>query len=217
MYGMRSPILPPRVKSYDQVPPPDINEEPQIVEYKEPGYVEVLNNQIYFYADIDRDKMLLLMKTLRDKENELLHMQQVWGLESAPPIHLYVQSYGGFAHAGFSGYDQIRSLKVPVYTYVDGVAASAATLLTIAGKKRFIQRNSVMMIHQARAEYWGMLTHEELKDDMENSKKTMEMLKRVYMETTKMNQNDLEKILDHDLYFDAQTCLEKGLVDEILG
>lgn len=204
-----------RFISHDQLPRP-MDEGSKQVEYKEPGYVEILNNRIYFYADIDRDKMLILMKALREKENDLLHMQQTWGLDTPPPLHLYIQSYGGYAHAGFSGHDQIKSLNVPVYTYVDGVAASAATLLTIAGTKRFIQKNSVMLIHQARAEYWGLITHEELKDEMENSEKTMKIIKNIYLENTKLTDKDLDKLLTRDLYFDAKTCLEKGLVDFIV-
>ena len=142
---------------------------------------------------------------------------QIWGLSEIPTLHLHIQSYGGFAHAGFSAYDHIRNLSIPIYTHVDGVAASAATLLILAGKKRFIQRNSFMLIHQLKTDYWGSFTHEQMKDQQENSENLMNALKTVYLEKTKLTAKKLEELLKHDLYFNAEQCLEFGLVDEIVG
>jgi len=199
------------------VPPPEMDQEPQFVEYKEPGFVEIINNQMYYYADIDREKTLALTKNLKNLEDELITRRQVWNLSEIPTLHLHIQSYGGYAHAGFSAYDHIRTLDIPIYTYVDGVAASAATLLILAGKKRFIQRNAFMLIHQLRTDYWGTFTHEQMKDQQENNENLMSALKRVYLEHTKLTEEKLEELLKHDLYFDAEKCLEFGLVDEIVG
>jgi ATP-dependent Clp endopeptidase proteolytic subunit ClpP len=199
------------------VPPPELDQEPQFVEYKEPGFVEIVNNQMYYYADIDREKTLVLTKNLKQLEDELITRRQVWSLSEIPTLHLHIQSYGGFAHAGFAAYDHIRNLNIPIYTYVNGVAASAATLLILAGKKRFIQKNSFMLIHQVRTDYWGTFTHEQMKDQMKNDEKLMESLKKVYLKETKITEEKLEELLKHDLYFNAEQCLEYGLVDEIIG
>ena len=42
----------------------------------------------------------------------------------------------------------IKRSPIPIYTYVEGVVASAATIISIAGKKRFMTPNSMLMIHQ---------------------------------------------------------------------
>jgi ATP-dependent Clp endopeptidase proteolytic subunit ClpP len=201
----------------DIVPKPDIDKQPQLVEYKEPGYVEVINNRIYFYADIDRDKMLTLVKTLKEREDEMFMRHKTWQMDSVPNLRLYIQSYGGWAHAGFAGYDHIKNMDIPIHTYIDGVAASAATLLTLAGSKRYIHQNAFMMIHQARYDYWGTYTHNELEDQVENAKNLMEALKKVYLKETKIPEKKLEEILNHDLYFSAEECIEYGLADEIVG
>jgi ATP-dependent Clp endopeptidase proteolytic subunit ClpP len=191
--------------------------EPILNEAKEPGFVEIINNRIYFYADIDREKTLVLTKNLKNLEDELITRKQVWDLSEIPTLHLHIQSYGGAAHAGFAAYDLIRNLQIPIHTYVDGVAASAATLLIVAGKKRFIHQNSFMLIHQARYDLWGTLTHHQLEDQLENDRNLMKTLKKVYLKETKITEEKLDELLKHDLYFTAEQCLKYGLVDEIIG
>ena len=199
------------------VPPPEMDQEPQFVEYKEPGFVEIVNNQMYYYADIDREKTLALTKNLKQLEDELITRRQVWDLSEIPTLHLHLQSYGGHAHAGFAAYDHIRTMQNPIYTYVDGVCASAATLIILAGKKRFIQRNAYMLIHQLRTDYWGTFTHDQMKDQQENNENLMTAIKKVYLEKTKLTAKKLDELLKHDLYFNAEKCIEFGLVDEIVG
>jgi ATP-dependent protease ClpP protease subunit len=55
----------------------------------------------------------------------------------------------------------------------------------------------------------------ELEDDMENNKHLMQTIKTIYKEYTKVPMKKLDEILKHDLWFDCNTCLELGLVDEI--
>jgi len=185
-------------------------------DYKEPGVLEVSNNKIYFYSDVDRDKVLHLVKFLKEKEEELLLKQVIWGMPEPLPIHLHIQSYGGWAHSGLAIFDFIRNLKVPVYTYVDGVSASAATLVSMAGKKRFISKNSFMLIHQVRNFYWGTYTHSEIKDEYENSTNLMKVLKNLYRTETKLSEEQLDQLMERDLYFNSEECLKFGLVDEVI-
>ena len=70
-----------------------------------------------------------------------------------------------------------------------------------------------MLIHQLSSFFWGK--YEEFKDEKQNLDKIMEMIKKVYAEYTKIPTKKLEEILKHDLWLDADQCLEYGLVDEI--
>jgi len=110
--------------------------------------------------------------------------------------------------------DEILNSKVNVNTIVDGCAASAATLMSVAGKNRYIKEHSYMLIHQLSSMFWG--NYEQLKDDMENSNKFMETLKKIYRERTKIPMKKLNEILKHDLWLSPKEALEYGLVDEII-
>lgn len=114
---------------------------------------------------------------------------------------------------GFSIMDTILSLDVDVHTIIDGAAASAASLISIVGTKRYIKEHSYVLIHQLSAGTWG--NYEQLSDDMINWDKFMKMLKGVYKEYTKVPMKELEEILKHDLWFDKDEALHYGIVDEI--
>ena len=130
------------------------------------------------------------------------------------PIRLHICSYGGSVFSGFAAVDYIAGCKVPVHSYIDGCAASAATLMSVVAEKRYIHKHSFMLIHQLSSGMWG--NYEALKDSMENCDILMETIRDIYNKHTKIPKKQLNDILKRDLWFDAETCLKYGLVDEII-
>ena len=177
------------------------------------GFIEVIENRIYFYSRIEILSILQLNKSIRSKGADLQSNAIKQNRESAN-IYLHINSYGGEIFAGLAGMDEIINSTVPIYTMVDGCCASAGTFLSICGKKRFINRHAYMLIHQLSSGMWGK--YAEFKDEMKNLDKLMIMIKQVYKEYTKIPMNKLDEILKHDLWFDADKCLEYGLVDKII-
>lgn len=154
-------------------------------------------------------------KVLEDeKNNEDIEDQLNVSIEYKP-ISLYITSNGGYVYQVFSAIDTISKMTVPVHTICKGFVASAGTILSLSGKKRFITKNSYMLIHEIRSGMWGK--YQQIKDDYENCKTLMDHLKKIYMEKTKMkDETELDEILKKDISWNAEKCLEKGLVDEII-
>lgn len=177
------------------------------------GTVEIKDHHIYLYGEITRENVLAFNKAIKQLEiSSLMHGLKT---EADPlPIHVHINSMGGSAWDGFSALDTVRRCTVPVWTYVEGLAASAATLISVGGKKRFIQPNSFMLIHQCSSLHWG--NYESLKDDMKNTHLIMDTAYKIYEKHTKLSKKKLKKMLKHDLYFDADKCLKCGLIDQIL-
>jgi ATP-dependent protease ClpP protease subunit len=196
---------------------PEKSPEQKNTNATEPKTLEVIRNRIYFYAEIDRDNVLRLAKALREKVDSLLYLAAVDSYPGLPPIHLHIQSYGGGVFSGLSAMDNILLFRdeVPIITVVDGYCASAATFLSLVGTKRLITEHSYMLIHQLSSGMWGK--YEELKDDMMNAENLMKRIRGIYNKHAKIPAKKLKEILKHDLWFDAKTCLEYGLVDEIIG
>ena len=71
-----------------------------------------------------------------------------------------------------------------------------------------------MLIHQLSTGLWGK--YEELVDDFKNASMFMERIQEIYKQRTKIPTKTLKEILKRDLWFDSETCLKYGLVDEIL-
>ena len=131
-----------------------------------------------------------------------------------PPIMLHINSYGGSVFAGLSAVDYIKNSKIPVHTVIDGCAASAATLMSCVAHRRYMHKNACMLVHQLSGLMWGKF--QEMKDDMENSEMLMKKIKDIYKQHTKIPQHELDNILKHDIWWEAEKCLEYGLVDELI-
>jgi ATP-dependent Clp endopeptidase proteolytic subunit ClpP len=171
------------------------------------------DNRIYFYSEVTRGKNLALNKSI----TELANYYQAVGINlNTPPAELYlhINSYGGSVFAGLSSVDYILNCKVPVTTVIEGCAASAATLMSVVGKRRLMHKHAYMLIHQLSSGMWGK--YEDLKDDMENCDNFMKTIIDIYEEHTTIPKKELSKILKHDLWWDAETCLKYGLIDEII-
>ena len=85
---------------------------------------------------------------------------------------------------------------------------------TVVGTRRYMSRNSYMLIHQLSTGFWG--TYSNFEDEKQNLDLMMKNIKNVYKEYTKIPMKKLNEILKHDLMWDAKTCLEYGMVDEII-
>jgi ATP-dependent protease ClpP protease subunit len=129
------------------------------------------------------------------------------------PIILHLTTHGGLVHAAFSVVDTIRSLRVPVHTVVSGYVASAGTLISLAGKRRFITPNSFMMIHEVRSGFWGR--YSDVRVEHENLTKLMDHIRRYYIGKTKISSERLTEMLRTDTDLNATECLELGLVDVV--
>lgn len=181
---------------------------------KEPEFIQVVNNKIYFYSEIYRDKVLMLNKNIKELNDILFHKKFIWGLNEVPAIELHINSYGGSIFSGLAVMDEVLNSQIPINTIIDGCCASAATFFSIVGKKRYINKHAFMLIHQLSSAAWGK--YAEFVDEMENLNLLMRMIKNIYNRYTKVPMKKLDEILKHDIWFDAETCIKYGLVDEIL-
>jgi ATP-dependent Clp endopeptidase proteolytic subunit ClpP len=173
----------------------------------------VAGNKIYFYQDVSRDTILTLNRQIDDVSRQIKNIQFIYNLPEPPPIEIHFCSDGGDVFAAMSIVDKLANSLVPIHTYCEGVVASATTLLSVVGKKRFITPRSCMLIHQVSSGLWG--NYMEFKDEIKNLELVMSLIRGVYLKHTKYTSDELDKILSHDLYLSSEECLKMGLVDEI--
>jgi len=174
--------------------------------------IKVVDNNIYFYCGVSTKSILDLTLKLRELGHKLLK-QAVDSSTKPPDIYLHINSPGGSLIAAKAAIDAIIESPVPVVTIVEGWAASAGTLMSVTGSKRYIKKNAVMLIHQLSAGFWGKM--EEIKDEFKNLEQFMEWIKEIYGKHANIPKAQLRNLLKHDLILDANKCLEYGLVDEI--
>ena len=131
------------------------------------------------------------------------------------PVKLHLQSLGGELLPTFYICDLIKELDTPVHVYIDGFVASAASLIAICGEKRFMTKNSCVLVHQLRAASSGKLS--DMKQEIDNLNNFMGSLRQIYLENSNVKEEELDDLLTSELWLDSEKCLEMGFVDEIIG
>ena len=170
------------------------------------------NNHIYFHSEVDRDAIFEMITFIRKAEIENIVLTH--NLCTDPiPIYLHINSFGGCVFDALTAIDIIKACKVPVHTIIEGATASAGTLMSVVGEKRYIRPNAYMLIHQLSSGSWGKM--QELEDDFENNKVLMEKILDIYKEHAQIPKKQLREILKHDLWWNIETCKKYGLVDEV--
>lgn len=188
--------------------------EESVSDRKDSSILTPTSNEIYFYDDVTRQSIFNLNKQISDVSKTLSILQNQYNLSTNPTINLYVSSDGGKVFPALSSVDRIKNCKIPVDTYVEGLVASAATLISVVGRRRYISKNAFLLIHEVRSEFWGNFS--EFQDENKNMELLMRCIKKIYLEHTKLKENELSDILKHDIYLDANEALKYGLVDEII-
>jgi len=168
-------------------------------------------NHIYFNNDITTESAFELNKELRNIEIKIKSLSISLGIEPSP-IYLHLTTDGGLIYSALSIIDCINSLSLPVYTIIDGFVASAGTLISLSGKKRYMCKNSYMLIHELRGGIWGKMT--EVDEEYSNLKKIMSHITKIYTEYTNIPKKEIKEILKKDIIWNLKECIKHGLIDD---
>ena len=132
------------------------------------------------------------------------------------PIYLYLNSFGGSLYDCMGIVDLIRNLKTPVYSYCFGKCMSAGMVVFACADKRFISRNSTIMLHQLSGGYIGK--YQDMEENVDESRRMQDLMEDLIMLHTYIDEEFLEelKYRKFDCYLDAEKCVEMGIADEII-
>jgi ATP-dependent Clp protease protease subunit len=187
------------------------------ISLKSDNKIYLNENHLFFNEEVNEHTVDVVKKLMRNYVMKTRKASNNFLLESSKikPLYLHLYTPGGLLHAGFSLYDFIISLNntVPVYTIIEGMAASAGTIISMAGVKRYITPSSYMLIHELSAGTWGKYSI--MKEELDNCQKLMDKIIDIYTRHATIPKKKLLDILKHDIIWDASECLKFGLVHEI--
>lgn len=169
-------------------------------------------NHIYFYSDVDKSSVYKLHTLIKEAEEYCVITSLKLSIDDIP-IHLHLNSNGGCIFSAFSIIDVIKGCRVPVYSIIEGSAASAATLISVTCARRFMRQNAYMLIHQLSSSCWGKMN--EIEDEYSNLTELMAHIKRIYLEHSSISSKELDKLLKRDLWLNVNTATKHGLIDEV--
>lgn len=170
-------------------------------------YSRLLKERIIFLSgqidDVNANTIIAQLLFLQSEDNK-------------KDISLYINSPGGYVHAGLAILDTMNHIKPDVQTICVGMAASMASVLLSAGAKgkRFILPNSEVMIHQPHGGSEGQATDIEI--SAKHILKQRDLLNKIIAKNTGQPLSKIEKDVDRDFFMDADEAKKYGIVDKIL-
>jgi len=132
-------------------------------------------------------------------------------------IQMYINSPGGVIYAGLAIYDTMQMVSNPISTVAVGVTASFGTVLLTAGTKgrRYALPNATIHLHQPLGGAQGQATDIEIQ--AKQILRLKALLTGILAKHTGKTEEVIERDSDRDFYLDAQSAVDYGVVDQVLG
>lgn len=131
------------------------------------------------------------------------------------PLNIYINSNGGEVFEGFAIYNILKRYEGYKNVYIDGIAASIASVIALAGDKITMSKASMMMIHNASGVCIG--NAEEMKKVVNALEQINEVIRDVYKSRVNISDEELIDMMDNETFLTANQCVEYGFADEIVG
>ncbi len=129
-------------------------------------------------------------------------------------INLHINSKGGSIYASVAINNFLRQSDNTINVYIDGVAASGASIIAMAGDKIYMPSNTTMMIHRAAVGIYG--NADELRKVAHTLDKFDETVLNSYAKRFVGTLDELKDLIAEEAYLTAEECKVFGLCDEIL-
>jgi len=164
--------------------------------------------EIWIYEEIGEDFWTGGGITAKNFQKELAAIK-------AGQIDLHINSPGGLVFDGITIYNLLKNHPANVTTYIDGLAASIASVIALAGDKVIMAENALYMIHNVSGGVIG--TANEMRDYADKLDKVEGSSIKTYAAKTGKTDEEIKALLDAETWMTADEALEMGFVDEISG
>jgi ATP-dependent Clp protease protease subunit len=170
------------------------------------------------YSRLLKERIIFLIGPINDAVASLVCAQLLF-LESENPnkdIAIYVNSPGGVVTSGLAMYDTMQYIRPDVSTVCIGQAASAGSMLLMAGAKgkRYSLPNAKIMVHQPSGGFEGQATDIEI--HAREIIKTRARLNDLYAKHTGQTLSAIEDAMERDKFMSPEEAKEFGLIDTVV-
>lgn len=131
------------------------------------------------------------------------------------PLTVEINSPGGNYFEGVAIYNLLRRHSQPIEVQILGIAASAASVIAMAGDEIKIAHNAEVMIHEARGLFFG--TKSEMKDGYETLGRIDDAMTSTYAARSGRDKSEFDKMIaGKDVFFRGQEAIDAGLADTLM-
>lgn len=130
------------------------------------------------------------------------------------PIEVVINSGGGDVFAGSEIYTTLKEYQGEVTVKIVGLAASAASVIAMAGDKVLISPTAQMMIHNVSTYTEG--DYRDFEHTAEVLRSANQSIANAYKSKTNKTDDELKALMDNETWFNAQSAVEQGFADEVM-
>ena len=130
------------------------------------------------------------------------------------PVTIWINSPGGDCIAASQIYSMLMDYKGNVTVKIDGIAASAASVIAMAGTKVLMAPTALMMIHNPATAAFG--DHVDMKKAIEMLDEVKESIINAYEIRTSLSHTQLSHMMDETTWMNAKKAIELGFADDLL-
>lgn len=131
-------------------------------------------------------------------------------------INLHINSPGGSVFEGIAIYNMLKQNSARINVYIDGLAASIASVIAMSGDAIFMPSNSMMMVHNP----WVMAigNASELRKQADDLDQITKSSVQTYLAKAgdKLDEKTLTQLMDDETWLTAQEAVDYGLADEVM-
>lgn len=134
-------------------------------------------------------------------------------ISDATSINLHINSPGGDVFDGIAIYNALKGLGIPITAYVDGLAASMASVIAMVGNPVIMPANAMMMIHKP----WGASSGDAnaMRDYADLLDKVESVLIPAYVEKTGKTPEAVAAMLEDETWLTGAECVAHGFADQV--
>ena len=133
----------------------------------------------------------------------------------ASQIDLHINSPGGLVFDGITIYNLLKNHPAAVTTYIDGLAASIASVIALAGDKVVMAENALYMIHKASGMVMG--NSDDMRDFADKLDKVNSSIATTYIGKTQREEVEINDLMAAETWMTAAEAFDYGFIDEISG
>ena len=130
------------------------------------------------------------------------------------PVTIWINSPGGDCIAASQIYSMLMDYKGNVTVKIDGIAASAASVIAMAGTKVLMAPTALMMIHNPATAAFG--DHVDMKKAIEMLEEVKKSIINAYEIKTNLSHAQLAHMMDETTWMNARKAIELGFADDLL-
>lgn len=132
--------------------------------------------------------------------------------DTVKTLNIRLNSPGGDVFDGIAIYNRLKQHKAKKVVYIDGLAASIASVIALSGDEIIMGEGALFMVHLPQT--WAVGNRNDLDNVVNRLSDVEEQMVGIYTKKTKMSRSEVRALLEAETWMNAEDAIDKGFADK---